>query len=200
MPRFPKSEAEIISLANAMITGLKAHLDDFPNPPVKPEEIERKLSVFLVAKDGNIAKHALATEASILKNNTQEELTIDLRHIIQFAERLKNKEKWPLIGWSAQTESTPLQAPGQARNLVAIGRGDDWLSFTWDVPAEGGKPAVYHLQSRELTDPNWSLTATAFITEITLNNITRGITFEYRIEAANKQGLGAVSNSIAIVL
>jgi hypothetical protein len=39
MAQFPLSESEILALAQAIITGLKAHPDEFPNPPVIADDV-----------------------------------------------------------------------------------------------------------------------------------------------------------------
>ena len=42
MPRFPKSESDIAALARRIISGLATAAEDFPNPPVPPDEFARR--------------------------------------------------------------------------------------------------------------------------------------------------------------
>ena len=40
MPRFPTREADVASLANRIISGLREHAEDFPNPPHAADQLQ----------------------------------------------------------------------------------------------------------------------------------------------------------------
>lgn len=200
MSSFPKTEAEIIALCHILINGLMAHPDEFSAPPIKPEVLQETLNGLLSTCENLNSLHAQTNETCNQKKTWLQKLVTEMKHDIQYAERVATKDKLPLIGWSAHADPVPLQAPAQVGNLVCAGRAEDWISLKWDAPTSGGKPAVYHVQSREIPDGAWTLISTAFHPETTINNLSRGTTLEFRIEAANKQGLGPVSNIVSVVL
>jgi hypothetical protein len=46
MARFPYREADVARLAQDLIAGLTAHTEDFPAPPVPPDELQTALSQY----------------------------------------------------------------------------------------------------------------------------------------------------------
>lgn len=200
MSRFPKSETEIVSLAHSIITGLTAHPDEFPTPPVTPDEVQASLNELLTADDEIISLQARLTAANNHRKDVLQKLTTAMRSAIHYAEQVTTNDKWSLIGWSIRAERIALQIPGQVRNLVCAERGVDWIRLSWSTPKEGGKVAVYHVQNHNLEANSWQLSTTAFDTEITLTNLPRDKNLEFRIEAANKQGIGSVSNTLSVLL
>lgn len=200
MSRFPKSETEIVSLAHSIITGLTAHPDEFPKPPVTPDEVQASLNDLLIADDDIISLQTRLTTAINHRKEVLQKLIGVMRSAIHYAEQVTTSDNWSLIGWSARAERTALQMPGQVRNLVCSDRGIDWIKLSWSTPMEGGKVAVYHVQNHDIETNSWQLATTAFTTEITLNNLPRAKNLEFRIEAANKEGAGLVSNTLSILL
>ena len=55
MARFPKPEAEIVALAQAMVSGLTANAVLYPAPPVLPAGLTTLVSAYTTAKNAVIA-------------------------------------------------------------------------------------------------------------------------------------------------
>jgi hypothetical protein len=60
MPVFPKREAEILELAQHIISGLGAGASDFPAPPISVANLQAALDAAKNADDAAIAAHAAA--------------------------------------------------------------------------------------------------------------------------------------------
>jgi hypothetical protein len=80
-------------------------------------------------------------------------------------------------------------------------QGAGWLTLDWKKPVDGGAPASYKIERRDLTDGGaWTLVGIAIETEVTLNNQKRGKELEYRIIAVNKAGEGEPGNTVTALL
>jgi len=53
--RFPRSESDIATLAGRVIDGLTNAAEDFPAPPVSPEELRGKQDSFKAADTATVA-------------------------------------------------------------------------------------------------------------------------------------------------
>ena len=201
MARFPRREAEIKELAQNIITGLAGN-PDFPNPPVAPEEIQGLLDAFITAGDEQVAARAAARQATETKQARMDDLSAVMKTVLHYAEDAvaDNEAKLAALGWSGPAPPTPLQVPGQPRSLEAPRQGPGWLFLDWKKPAEGGTPAFYRVERRELPSGDWTIVGTALESETTLNNQERGREWEYRIIAANKAGEGEPGNTVTVVL
>ena len=63
MPNFPKTEAEVISLAQSIINGMTDN-PDFPSPPVTPAALQASLNTFIGSRDAQTAAYAAAERVS----------------------------------------------------------------------------------------------------------------------------------------
>ncbi|MDD5037227.1 MAG: hypothetical protein PHE55_21070 [Methylococcaceae bacterium] len=61
-----------------------------------------------------------------------------------------------------------------------------WIFLDWKERAEGGKPAAYLVQRREMPDGAWTLIGIAIESEITLLDQPRGKALEYRVLAVTR--------------
>ena len=82
MARFPKSEPEIVALAQAVIAGLAANATTYPSPPVATEELTTNVSDLIASQNAAIAASAAAKEATVAKNETLEVLKDNHHHAI----------------------------------------------------------------------------------------------------------------------
>jgi hypothetical protein len=202
MARFPKPEAEIVALAQSMVSGLTDNAAVYPAPPVAPLDLTTLVNAYTTAKNAAIAAQAAAEDATAIKDDALEDLADAMKSDIRYAENTVNfdDDKLKLIGWAGKTAPTPLAAPGQARLLEAPRQGDGWVFLDWKAPVDGGAPSAYKVTRRERPAGAWEDVATAVITEATLVEQPKGKELEYRIIAVNKAGEGEPSNTEMVVL
>ena len=201
MARFPKREADIRTLVQKIIAGLKDN-PDFPNPPVSPERLQALLDNSITLEDNQVAAQAAAQKATEAKQAGNDEMISAAKSVLNYAEDAVhgNDAKLAALGWSGRATPTALQAPGQPRSLEAPKEGTGWLHLDWKKPADGGKVAFYRVDRRQVPDGAWAMVGTALETEITLNNQERGKEHEYRLVAVNKAGESDPSNTVSAVL
>ena len=202
MARFPKAEAEIVALSQAMVSGLTANAAIYPAPPVAPVDLTALVSTYTTAKNAAIAAQAAAEDATTTKDEALDDLVDGMKDDIRYAENTVDfdDDKLKLIGWAGKKAKTPLAPPGQARLLEAPKQGEGWVFLDWKAPVEGGAVSAYKVMRRERPAGPWEDVATAVISEATLVEQPRGKEFEYRIIAVNKAGEGEPSNTAMVVL
>ena len=202
MARFPKPEAEIVALAQAMVSGLTANAATYPSPPVLPAALTTLVNAYTTAKNAAVASIAAAEQATSTKDDALEALTDAMKSDIRYAENTVNydDDKLKLIGWAGKAAPTPLAIPGQARLLEAPRQGEGWVFLDWKAPIDGGAVSAYKISRRERPAGPWEDVATAIESEATLVEQPRGKELEYRIIAVNKAGEGEASNTAMVVL
>ncbi|MCB2262748.1 MAG: fibronectin type III domain-containing protein [Candidatus Thiosymbion ectosymbiont of Robbea hypermnestra] len=202
MATFPKAETKIQSLAHEILTGLKAHTDLFPSPPVDAEELGQTLDAFIDAADALKEQQAAVSHAVDLKHEALEALTDRMRMILRYAENVTHFDDASLktLGWGGRRDGSALEPPGQPRALEAPRQGQGWIFLDWKQPDAGGKVAAYKIQRRQEGSENWIDVGTAIETETTLSNQPTGQQLVFRVMAVNKAGQGAPSNGILAVL
>lgn len=129
MARFPRTEAEVAALAEAMVSGLADNAAVYPAPPVLPADLTTLISAYTVVKNDSIAAQAAAEQATADKDDALEELVDAMKNDIRYAENTVDfdDDKLKLIGWAGRKAATALQPPGQARLLEAPRQGDGWV-------------------------------------------------------------------------
>jgi hypothetical protein len=202
MANFPKSEAEIIALANNVKAGLAAHTTVFPEPPVTTGVLTETLTSLQEVIEQTLAARAAAEAATVQKVALLDTLVTLLKKDLRYAEDTVNGDdtKLKLLGWASRKDPTPTSVPGQARQLVVFPQGEGWLELEWLVPVEGGKVTSYSVQRRLKSETAWTLLASTYERKITLQNQPRGAELEYTVVATNKAGDGPVSNTVMVVL
>ena len=201
MARFPTREADIRALAQNMIAGLDGNAD-FPDPPVASNDLQDLLNAFTTLEDAQVAAQAAAQQATEAKQVGLDALTAAMKKDLHYAEDAvdDNDAKLAALGWSGRAEPTPLQIPGQLNSLEAAKEGPGWLILNWKKSSNGGKPAFFKIERRELPSGTWIMVGTALESEVTLHNQERGKEWEYRIIAVNKAGESEPSNTVTAVL
>lgn len=202
MARFPRTEPEIIALAQAMEGGLTDNAAIYADPPMVPAVFATLIATYTIAKNAAIAAQAAAEEATTNKDDALENLTDAMKTDIRYAENTVNFDdaKLKLIGWAGKKAALSLTPPGQSRLLEASRQGEGWVFLDWKAPAEGGVPAAYKVMRRERPAGLWEEVATAVISEATLVEQSRSKELEYRVVAVNKSGDGEPSNTVMVVL
>ncbi len=206
MARFPKSEAETMTLAQAITSGMAGTATEpnpvYPDPPVVTADLTTLIDAYQTARNAAIAAQAAAEQATADKDAKLAALIDAMKSDIRYAENTVNfdDDKLKLIGWSGPRPRTPLTAPGQSRLLEAKLQDEGDLTLTWRAPVEGGKPSAYRIMRRQRPEGPWSDVGTAVATEIALTDQPRGVEFEFRIVAINRAGEGEPSNTVVVVL
>lgn len=207
MPRFPKREADILALVNAMLAGYRAHAGDFPSH-TGPRWLLIRRAQYLAAKKAQTETQAAAQIATEVKNFKLDALKDIMRDELKKSEVDvgNTSEKLEYIGWGPKAPPTPADPPGQPRNLDAVMQGNGTLFLDWKAPARGsgGPVRTYIIERRDENAGsefgNWAQVSIALETEATLADQPQGQQLEYRIKAVNAGGKSTPSNTIAVVL
>ena len=206
MPVFPKREADILVLVQAMMQGYLAHLGDFPS---------RNIGILISARaDYNGAK---ATQVEAI---AQAQVVTDQKDaaLAALAEKMKaelkksevdvggDSEKLEYIGWGPKASPSPAAPPGQPRNLEALAQGNGTVDLDWKGPARGsgGPVRTYVIERRDEPEGgefgDWSQASIALESQAILMTQPRGQQLEYRIRAVNTGGVSIPSNTAPVVL
>lgn len=206
MPTFPAREPDIVALADTMLSGYLAHVDDFPSA-IKPQ-LNQKINACKAAINAQLLARAAFRVASAAKRQSLENLTGLMKKDLKISEvdTIDQPEKLTEIGWAPRQNPQPVAAPGQPLNLHPVAEGQGMLWLSWDSPAtgSGGPVRNYIIQRRRQPDNNppgqWILAGTAFDNGVELANQPRVTKLEYRIIASNSAGQSLPSNTINVVL
>jgi len=207
MPRFPKREADVVALGDAMIAGYTANPGDFPNADVAALQTAR--SDYQTSKDAQLDAQAQAQLATEGKDNNLDALEDNMKNQLKQSEvdTSDDPEKLSLIGWGKKAPAQPSDPPGQPRALDPVIEGPGTLFLDWKAPARGSGGSVrsYIIERRKQPSGGgqfgaWSQVGVALDSEITLTGQPRGSQLEYRVIAINAGGQSVPSNTAAVVL
>ncbi len=198
--KFPRTEAEIITLAQQIENGLKNN-SNLGSSPVSDTEFSAMLTAFLAKRDQIVAAQAALGEMHDEKDDLLDDLTDAMQRVIDYTASVSNNDPTELasIGWSAPGEPTK-QPPGQPRSLEMINQTDTTVFLDWKNPTDGGRVASYRVERRERPSGPWETCGATNVTELLLTNQPRGKELEYRIIAFNSNGDSTPSNTVAAVL
>ncbi len=202
MAQFPRSEAEILVLAQEMAAGLAANPATYPSPPVAVLDLTTAAAAYVVANTGAVAAQAAAELATGTKNDALAALVDAMKDDLRYAENTVDfdDDLLKLIGWGGRSSRTSLEPPGQPRTLEAPKEGEGWVFLDWKEPVVGGAVAAYKIRRRLRPAGLWGDVGTAIESEITLIEQERGKEWEYRVIAINKAGESEPSNTVMVVL
>lgn len=210
MPKFPKREADITVLAYRMILGYVDHRADFPHIDFSGiTMLIVTYSDYKTARDVQGQAYAvvkLATDNKIASLGTLRELMKKCLKKSQ-VDVAGDPDKLQYIGWGPKAPPSPVDPPGQPRNLEAIIQGANTVLLDFKAPARGsdGNVRTYVIEQRNQPQgggdfSNWQPVGTALETEATLTGQQRGVQLEYRVKAINIGGESVPSNTAAVVL
>ena len=199
---FPRTEGNVVILANEMASGFTASEAVYPEPPITPTNIDMLNNTLQNAQDVLTAAEAAVEQAVQTKNTAMNNLIEAMKKDIKYAETTVGNDdaKLKLIGWGARKESTPLGVPGQTLELVVESQGIGWVKLGWKSPESGGKVATYKVQRRLRPDGPWVDITISMETECRINDQERLKEWEWQIVAVNKAGEGMPSNIVMTVL
>ncbi|NEP43123.1 MAG: fibronectin type III domain-containing protein [Okeania sp. SIO2H7] len=203
MAKFPRTEAEIMALAQAVIAGLTANTTVYPSPPLTTEELTANANNFIASQKAAIAAATAAKEATVAKKEALETLTDSLKRVLRYAENTvgDSNEKLELLGWGARSRPSSQDVPGQVRGLEIVDRGPGWISLDWNAPSEGGTVKAYKVQRRITAEEDEPVdVGTVLESQIALVNQPREKELIYQAIAINKAGEGIPSNIVTVTL
>ncbi len=210
MPRYPAQQAQILALAEAMISGYTEQAALFPNADAALLQSLRDVYYNAAAAQTEaIAKAQLATGA---KQAALAQLQAVIKRQLKQSQidTAANPENLNYIGWGPRAAARSIEAPGQPLGLKSIDEGAGTLLIEWKRPARGsgGPVRTYIIERRELTidetdddgADEWRQAAISLETTASLKDQPRSAQLEYRVKAINKSGQSEASNTIAVVL
>ncbi len=200
--RFPKREPDLARLAHDLVNGLRANAEDFPSPPVSPDQLQQTLDTYDAAREAAITRYAHAVSGTQEKEEAMDSLIDEMKSTLRYAENTVNGDdgKLQLLGWGGRRARTANEVPGQVRTLELIREGKDWVFLDWKQPVDGGLVNAYKIQRRKRDGGSWMDAGMAVETETLLPDQESGIEVEYRVLAVNKLGDGPPSNIVRAVL
>ncbi|MBL7107649.1 MAG: fibronectin type III domain-containing protein [Phycisphaerae bacterium] len=208
MPTFPKTEVEVVALAQSMVNGYTTYPADFPSidPLTQLADLQGALTAYNSDKQAQDDASSQAKQATATKVTKLDDLVELMKNDLKLSEVdcAADPVKLSEIGWGTKSAPQPAQAPGQPLDLhpVAEGPGNIWLS--WDKPLSGGSVRTYIVQRREQPAGgefgDWLIAGTSLNNEVNLLDQQRGVQFEYRVIAENTAGQSTPSNTAAAVL
>ena len=200
MPRFPKTEAEIIALALQIQNGLNTN-PQLENSPVKNNEFTAAYDAFIAKRDAIQVKESELGVMHDDKDDLMDGLTAMMQRVIQYLESVTDSDPTQLasIGWGSADAPTK-QPPGQPRVLEIVSQNDSTVSLDWKSNSDGGRAASYRVERRERPAGAWETCWGTNLTEAVLVNQPRGKELEWRVVGYNSNGDSPPSNSVAAIL
>lgn len=204
MPKFPIKEADVVALAETMVSGLTVHAADFPSVAVA--DLSTALTNYKNQRQSQEDAKSQAQIATVTKDVRLEDLVELMKNDLKLSEVdvAADPTKLTEIGWAPRSEPQPIVAPGSPTELhpIAEGQGTIWLK--WEKPSNGGPVRNYIIECRQQAEGGefgaWMLANTTYNCEINLADQPMNVRLEYRVKAANAAGESLPSNSVSVVL
>ena len=119
MANFPKSENDVVGLAEAMVDGYTEYGEDFPGVAVLT--LETALTEFKAARAAQESARGQARIATTAKNDKFAALVELMKNDLKVSEvdTADDPDKLSLIGWGTKSPGTPI-APPTARPICAV--------------------------------------------------------------------------------
>ena len=206
MPKFPKTEAEIVALAETMVAGYTLHAVDFPSVTVA--DLSTVLSNYKSQRQSQENARSQAQISTVTKDEKLDTLVELMRNDLKVSEVdvTSDPEKLTEIGWGPRQQPQPIIAPGSPSELHPIAEGQGTILLKWEKPAtsSGGAVRNYIVERRQQAQGGefgaWSLANTTYNCEMNLTDQPETVRLEYRIRASNAAGESMPSNSISVIL
>ncbi len=200
--RFPKSEPVVAALATDIVNGLTTYVDEFPSPPVAPQDLQEAIDSYKAAHKAAVETSAAAAQGTAAKDEAFDTLTDLMKANLRYAENITKFDggKLNLLGWGGRSSRTSLEVPGAPRTLELLGMGQGWVLLDWKEPSNGGRVAAYRVQMRPRAEGSWRDVGVAVESEVILSDQERGTEVEYRVVAVNKAGESKPSGIVTVQL
>jgi len=202
MATFPRTEAEIAALALVVREGLSRATEDFPTPPISPEELQTRLDAYNAAMTAIVAAQSVTRERHALKNDALAALVDAVKANLRYAQIAvrDEPEKLALLGWGPPRVRKETPVPGEVRDATILQHGPGWILLDWKAPVDGGAAVAYTVRRRRRGESAWLDIATSVNTEELIRDQERGVELEYCVVAVNKAGVGNPSAVVEVTL
>jgi hypothetical protein len=113
-------------LAALLVEGLGQATEDFPAPPVAPEELRVKLEAYHSTAAATVVAETAVREQHAAKDRTLEDLVDDMKANLKYAEVAvrDQPEKLSQLGWGPRRSASSLKEPGEVRDIRIVSEGD----------------------------------------------------------------------------
>jgi hypothetical protein len=157
---------------------MRAHPELFAGAPYSADELARMTNQYLNAREGEVVAMARAERAN-------RRLDVAFDNLVRAAG--VKPEDLPAVS----------EPPGQVGYLEVVRDGRGSVSLAWQEPRDGGAPAVYMIRTRKLDEGGeWQSVSATRATEATITGQESGVEYEYQVDAINRAGEGAASNTV----
>jgi hypothetical protein len=201
MAQYPRTQAQIASLADSLIGGFTAHPQDFPHADVPSLETAR--DEFIAASNTLTDAESAVAVAAKEKLEKLQRLEVTIKTNIKMAsvDCGDDPEKLAEICWGPKRAPQPIAPPGQPTNLAVIAQSEDTVFLNWCKAArKAGGPVRTYIIERRSNNQDWTLVSTALNNEAKLEKQPTGCKLEYRVKAINSSGESMPSNTVGVVL
>jgi hypothetical protein len=206
MPKFPKTEAEVVALAETMVAGYTAHAADFPSVTVAT--LTTVLNTYKTNRQSQENAKSQAQIATVTKDEKLDALVELMKNDLKLSEVdvVADPEKLYEIGWGPRQDPQPIQTPGSPTDLHPIAEGQGTILIKWEKPPTDASRPVrnYIIERREQQEDGsfgaWTLVQTTYDCEINLTEQPVEVRVEYRVKASNEAGESMPSNTVSVVL
>jgi hypothetical protein len=209
MATFPKTEKDIVALAENMVAGLTQHAGYFPSIQLAQIAVlNDKIVEFKELKGKQEVAKGDMHVATIDKDSNLDELAEMMKNYLTKAEMDCHEapEKLTEIGWGTRQQPSPIPAPGTPINMVveAEGIGEIWLKWSKPTTNGGGTVRNYIVERcTKLSDNNfgpWTFVQSAYKNKAHLTEQPSNARLLYRVKASNGGGESMPSNTVLVVL
>lgn len=205
MAQFPKQEMDVLTLANAMISGYQTNPSDFPHadlPALQTATDDLRQGLLVSICFRAMAKMKTEEKDAALVAN----MTAQLQQ--SEVDTANDPGKLELIGWGKKTPAQPSNPPNQPRAVEAIMQGPGTVYLDWKTPIIGGKGGpvrAYVIYRREQSQGggafgSWEQAGMALETHALLTHQSQRREMEFRVIGVNSAGISVPSNTAAVVL
>jgi len=198
--RVPRKEAELVSLANVIISGLKANPDIFSKSPLDYKQLKDIADKFNASNNNAAQKKADYMASLLIKKEDFKFFHKSVLDVVNYCVRIAKKDKTILAKLGLKPNKEKLQElPGQCLDLTVLKQEIGSVTLKWKRP-KGGNLKGYVIQRKE-SDASldaWENVWTEMTKQATIKKQPKGKIFDYRVLAMNKKGLGASSNIVTV--
>ena len=208
MSTFPNTESGVADLATEMLDGYSDHAGSFPSVDLLP--LSDAITQYNIARSAQNQAAAVAKVATENKNQKLDAMIDLMKEDLKISEvdTDSDPEELAYIGWGTKNPKTPIEAPSQPGNLIAIFNGSSQLTLKWDKSAiEKDKPVYnYIIQRRDKAEGQdqafggWFMVDMCYDNQASFIGQPANLEMEYRVIATNSAGQSPESNSVAVVL
>ncbi len=207
--RVPRKQADLIAFANAIKSGLQSNPDTFKDAPIKPKQLFDIISATIKSEIEVADKKSYYQQAMAAKKKKMETLYKTTAEITNYLYRVckNNKPLLSKMGINIPNERKTPKKPGQCLDLIILQQEiGGKVVLKWKQPQSGGIVKSYVIQRQELGSSTntkdikntWENIWTEVNKQAKIKNQPEGKTFDYRVRALNRIGIGAESNNVTV--